>query len=49
MFLRGADECLAVLDDEMEVAGFLAFARLAREQVEIVADAPALASFAARA
>ena len=47
VFLRGGDECLAVLDDEMEVAGFLAFAKLAREQVEVVADAPALASFAA--
>ena len=47
VFLRGVDECLAVLDDEMEVAGFLAFARLAREQVEVVADAPAIASFAA--
>ena len=47
VFLLGADECLAVLDDEMEVAGFLAFAKLAREQVEVVADAPALASFAA--
>ena len=48
VFLRGADDCLAVLDDEMEVAGFLAFAKLTREQVEVVADAPALASFAAR-
>ena len=48
VFLRGADDCLAVLDDEMEVAGFLAFARLAREQVEVVADAPAVAAFAAR-
>ena len=47
VFLRGGDECLAVLDDEMDVAGFLAFAKLAREQVEVVADAPALASFAA--
>ena len=48
VFLRGADECLAVLDDEMEVAGFLAFAKLASEQVEVVADAPAIASYASR-
>ena len=47
VFLRGADEPLAVLDDEMEVAAFLAFEKLARDQVEIVADAPEIASWAA--
>ena len=47
VFLRGADEPLAVLDDEMEVAAFLAFEKLGRDQVEIVADAPEIASWAA--
>ena len=47
VFLRGDDEPLAVLDDEMEVAAFLAFEKLGRDQVEIVADAPEIASWAA--
>ena len=47
VFLRGAEEPLAVLDDEMEVAAFLAFEKLGRDQVEIVADAPEIASWAA--
>ena len=47
VFLRGAEEPLAVLDDEMEVAAWLAFEKLARDQVEIVADAPEIASYAA--
>ncbi len=47
VFLRGADEPLAVLDDEMEVAAWLAFEKLDRNQVETVADAPEIASWAA--
>ena len=47
VFLRGADEPLAVLDDEMEVAAWLAFQRIDRDQVEIVADAPRIVSLAA--
>lgn len=47
VFLRGADEPLAVLDDEMEVAAWLAFQRIDRDQVEIVADAPEIVSLAA--
>ena len=47
VFLRGADEPLAVLDDEMEVAAWLAFQRIDRGQVEIVADAPEIVSLAA--
>ena len=47
VFLPGADEPLAVLDDEMEVAAWLAFEKLCRDQVEIVADAPEIAALAA--
>ncbi len=47
VYLHGADEPLAVLDDEMEVAAWLAFEKLGRDQVEIVADAPEIASWAA--
>ena len=47
VFLHGADEPLAVLDDETEVAAWLAFEKLGRDQVEIVADAPEIASWAA--
>ena len=47
VFLRGADEPLAVLDDEMEAAAWLAFEKLDRDQVEIVADAPGIVSLAA--
>ena len=47
VYLHGADEPLAVLDDEMEVAAWLAFEKIGRDQVEIVADAPEIASWAA--
>ncbi len=47
VFLRGADEPLAVLDDEMEVAAWLAFEKLSRDRVEVVADRPWLASLTA--
>ena len=47
VFLRESDECLATFDDEMEVAAFLAFEKLSRDRVEVVADTPAIASFAA--
>ena len=47
VFLRGADEPLATFDDEMEVAAFLAFEKLGRDQVEVVADAPPVLSWAA--
>ena len=47
VFLPGADEPMAVLDDEMEVAAWLAFEKLGRDQVEIVADAPEIAALAA--
>lgn len=47
VFLRGADEPLAVLDDEMEAAAWLAFQRIDRDRVEIVADAPEIVSLAA--
>ena len=47
VYLRGAGEPLAVLDDEMQVAAYLAFEKLGRDWVEIVADAPEIASLAA--
>ena len=47
VFLRGADEPLAVLDDEMEVAACLAFEKLDRDRVEIVKDASLMASLTA--
>ena len=40
VFLPGADEPLATFDDEMEVAAWLAFEKLGRDRVEIVADTP---------
>ena len=46
VFLVGADEPLAVFDDEMEVAAFIAFEKLDRRQVEIVRDASPLATLA---
>ena len=48
VFLRDTEECLGVFDDEMEVAAFLAFGKLDRERVEIVADRPWLQTLAAR-
>ena len=47
VFLRESDECLATFDDEMEVAAFLAFEKLSRDRVEIVADVSPMASWAA--
>ena len=47
VFLRGTDECLAVFDDEMEVAAWLAFRKLSRDQVEVVSDASPMSSFTA--
>ena len=47
VYLRGAGEALAVLDDEMQVAAYLAFEKLGRDWVEIVADAPEIAAWAA--
>ena len=46
VFLVGADEPLAVFDDEMEVAAFIAFEKLDRRQVEVVRDASPLATLA---
>ncbi len=47
VFLRGSDECLATFDDEMEAAAWLAFEKLDRNRVEVVADRPWLASLTA--
>ena len=47
VFLRDGEECLGTFDDEMEVAAFLAFEKIDRDRVEIVADRPWLASLAA--
>ncbi len=47
VFLRGTDDCLATFDDEMEVAAWLAFEKLGRDRVEIVADRPWLAALTA--
>ena len=47
VILRDTDECLAEFDDEMEVAAWLAFEKLTRDQVEIVADRPWLTTLAA--
>jgi hypothetical protein len=47
VFLRDTDECLGAFDDEMEVAAFLAFEKIDRGRVEIVADRPWLAGLAA--
>ena len=47
VFLRGTDECLAVFDDEMEVAAWLAFEKLSPDRVEVVADRPWLAALTA--
>ena len=47
VFLRDGEECLGVFDDEMEVAAFLAFEKLGRDRVEVVADRPWLETLAA--
>ena len=47
VFLRATEECLATFDDEMEVAAWLAFEKLTRDQVEVVADRPWLAALTA--
>ena len=47
LFLRETDECLATFDDEMEAVAWLAFEKLDRNAVEIVADRSPLATLAA--
>ena len=47
VFLRDGDDCLGVFDDEMEVAAFLAFEKLGRDRVEVIADRPWLETLAA--
>ena len=47
VFLRDGEACLGVFDDEMEVAAFLAFEKLGRDRVEVVADRPWLETLAA--
>ena len=47
VFLIETDEPLATFDDEMEVAAFIAFEKLGRDQVEVVRDASPLATLAA--
>ena len=44
VFLRETDECLATFDDEMEAVAWLAFEKLDRDAVEIVADRSPLAT-----
>ena len=44
VFLIETDEPLATFDDEMEVAAFIAFEKLGRDQVEVVRDASPLGS-----
>ena len=46
VFLRETDECLATFDDEMEAVAWLAFEKLDRNAVEIVADRSPLATLA---
>ena len=45
MVLLGTDETLGVFDDEMEVAAFLAFEKLDRNRVEVLADRSPMATF----
>ena len=47
VILRETEECLATFDDEMEVAAWLAFEKLTRDQVEVVVDRSCLATLAA--
>ena len=42
--LLGTDEPLGVFDDEMEVAAFLAFEKLGRDRVEVIADRSPMAT-----
>ena len=42
--LLGTDEPLGVFDDEMEVAAFLAFEKLSRDRVEVLADRSPMAT-----
>ena len=42
--LLGTDEPLGVFDDEMEVAAFLAFEKLGRDRVEVLADRSPMAT-----
>ena len=42
--LLGTDETLGVFDDEMEVAAFLAFEKLDRDRVEVLADRSPMAT-----
>ena len=46
VFLRETDECLAAFDDEMEAVAWLAFEKLDRSAVEIVADVSPMARLA---
>ena len=46
VFLRETDECLATFDDEMEAVAWLAFEKLDRNAVEIVADVSPMARLA---
>ena len=45
VFLIETDEFLATFDDEMEVAAFIAFEKLGRDQVEVVREANPLAGW----
>ena len=47
VILRETGECLATFDNEMEAAAWLAFEKLAGDQIEVVADRPCLATLAA--
>ena len=47
VFLRETDECLTTFDDEMEAVAWLAFEKLDRNAVEIVADRSPLTTLAA--
>ena len=42
--LLGTDEPLGVFDDEMEVAAFLAFEKIGRDRVEVLADRSPMAT-----
>ena len=47
VILRETGECLATFDNEMEAAAWLAFEKLAGDQIEVVADRSCLATLAA--
>ena len=47
VYLRETEECLGVFDDEMEAVAWLAFEKLAADEVEVVRDASPLAALAA--